>query len=70
MGQNIKQFESGAIRCGDADTVRYDLITPIGLRRLAETYAEGANKYGPNNWLHGIPASDLLIIPSGIFISG
>lgn len=56
---NLKYFESGAIRSTDADSVRYDLITPIGLRRLAETYAEGANKYGHDNWLHGIPASDL-----------
>ena len=45
---------------GDADGVRYDLITPIGLRRLAETYAEGACKYEPHNWRKGIPASQML----------
>ena len=55
-----KQFETGAVRSTDADTVRFDLITPIGLRRLAETYAEGAKKYGDYNWLKGFPASDLL----------
>lgn len=40
--------------------VRYDLISPIGLRRIAETYAEGSQKYGDHNWLKGMPASDLL----------
>jgi len=56
----MKQFETGAVRSNDADNVRYDLITPIGLRRLAETYAEGAKKYGEHNWRKGIPASDLI----------
>jgi len=56
---DIKRFETGAVRSRDADMVRFDLITPIGLRRLAETYAEGAAKYGANNWLKGIPSSDL-----------
>jgi hypothetical protein len=40
--------------------VRFDLITPIGLRRLAETCAEGAAKYGDFNWQKGIPASQML----------
>lgn len=55
-----KQFSTGAVRSKDADNVRYDLLTPIGLRRLAETYAEGAEKYSDWNWLKGIPASDLM----------
>ena len=55
----IKRFSTDAVRSTDADNVRYDLITPIGLRRLAETYREGAVKYGEGNWLKGIPASDL-----------
>lgn len=57
---DMKTFETGAVRSRDADNVRYDLITPIGLRRLAETYAEGARKYGANNWRKGIPSSDLV----------
>jgi hypothetical protein len=32
----------------------------IGLRRLAETYKEGADKYNDHNWLKGMPVSDLL----------
>ena len=55
-----KTFASGAIRSTDAENERWDLITPIGLRRLAETCAEGAKKYGVNNWQKGIPASDLI----------
>ncbi len=54
-----KQFDTGAVRSKDADDVRFDLITPIGLRRLAATYQEGAVKYGAHNWQKGIPASDL-----------
>lgn len=57
---DMTRFETGAVRSTDANDVRYDLISPIGLRRLAETYAEGAKKYAPNNWLNGIPASDCL----------
>ncbi len=53
-------FATGAVRSTDADSVRFDLITPIGLRRLAETCAEGARKYGDGNWTRGIPASVML----------
>ncbi len=56
----ITKFKSGAVRSADAISTRYDLISPIGLRRLAETYAEGALKYSDNNWLKGFPASDIL----------
>lgn len=54
------KFASGAVRSSDADGVRFDLITPIGLRRLAETYKEGSVKYGDNNWQKGFPASDVM----------
>jgi hypothetical protein len=57
---DLARFASGAVRSADADGERWDLITPIGLRRLAETCAEGAKKYGECNWQKGIPASDLL----------
>lgn len=55
--QSNAKFAGGAVRSKDADGVRYDLVSPIGLRRLAETYAEGAAKYGAGNWLKGFPAS-------------
>lgn len=57
---NITTFPSGAVRGTDAENVRFDLITPIGLRRLAETCAEGARKYGDRNWEKGMPASVML----------
>ena len=52
-------FKSGATR-SKISPVRYDLITPIGLRRLAETYAEGAAIHGDRNWENGLPMDDCL----------
>ncbi len=57
---DMKRFESGAVRSTDADGVRFDLISPLAMHALAETYAEGAIKYGDNNWKKGIPKSDLI----------
>ncbi|KKL74753.1 hypothetical protein LCGC14_2061750 [marine sediment metagenome] len=54
-----EEFESGAVR-EKLDDVRYDLISPYGLRRLAKTYAEGAKKYSDHNWRKGMPFSTLL----------
>ena len=53
-------FPTGAVRSSDADSTRFDLITPIGLRRLAETCAQGAVRYGDHNWEKGFPASSLV----------
>lgn len=54
------EYTTGAVRSADCDDVRYDLITPIGLRALAKTYAEGAEKFGVCNWENGMPVVDLL----------
>lgn len=54
------QFDTGAVRSADNASVRYDLITPIGLRRVAEAYAEGSEKYEEFNWEKGMPVSDIL----------
>jgi hypothetical protein len=56
----LRSFPTGAKRGTDADRERWDLISPIGLRRLAETCADGARKYGDHNWTKGIPASVML----------
>lgn len=56
----VEEFETGACRSTDANGVRYDLISTVGHRRLAETYAEGSKKYGDRVWEKGIPASNLL----------
>lgn len=58
--EDKQKFATGAVRSSDAAGVRYDLITPVGLRRLAETYKEGSVKYGDNNWQKGFPASDVM----------
>jgi len=55
-----KTFFTGAERSNDADSTRYDLISSVGLRRLAETYAEGAKKYSDHNWRKGIPSSECM----------
>lgn len=60
MTQERREYDTGAVRSADCEQTRYDLISPIGLRRLAETYAEGAAKFGPFNWENGMPVTDLL----------
>lgn len=54
------QFDTGAVRSADRDEERWDLISPIGLKALARTYAEGAAKFGDANWENGMPVTDLL----------
>jgi hypothetical protein len=53
-------YSTGAERSSDRKNERYDLISPIGLQALAQTYAEGAQKFGAFNWENGMPACDLL----------
>jgi hypothetical protein len=43
-------FRSGMRRDVADGKPRYDLIPPEMLKRLAELYARGAEKYGDNNW--------------------
>ncbi len=54
------QFSTGAVRSSDKAGVMYHLITPIGMRRIAETYKEGFDKYGAFNWERGMPIGDIL----------
>jgi hypothetical protein len=51
-------FKTGASR--SKLYARYDLISPIGLRRLAERYALGAEKRGDHNWRKGMPMSAII----------
>jgi hypothetical protein len=57
---SVREFSTGAVRSLDAESTRYDLISPIGLQAVAETCAEGAAKYGDFNWEKGMPVHDLL----------
>ena len=60
MTANTTKFATGAVRSADTQGVRYDLISPVGLRRVAETCKEGAEKYSDFNWEKGMPIHDLL----------
>jgi hypothetical protein len=60
MTQERREYDTGAVRSADCEQTRYDLISPIGLERLARTYAEGAEKFGAFNWENGMPVNDLL----------
>ena len=50
-----RKFDSGAIRDVREDKGRYDLISPIALKRLAVVYEKGAKKYSDRNWEKGMP---------------
>ena len=53
-------YKGGATRDRRAGKGRYDLITPLMLRRLAGVYERGAINHGDRNWEKGIPFSRLL----------
>lgn len=53
-------YSTGAVRSPDREGERFDLISPVGLRRLAQTCHEGAVKYDDFNWEKGMPIADLL----------
>lgn len=57
---NREHFDSGAQRDIQEGKPRYDLIPPTGLKRLAELYARGAEKYDDHNWAKGMPTSRIL----------
>ena len=54
------KFGTGAVRSDTFEEFRYDLVSPIGLREVARTCAEGAAKYSDYNWERGMPVHDLL----------
>ena len=55
-----EEFDSGARRDTQDGKPRYDLIPPGPLKRLAELYERGLQKYGENNWTKGMPTSRYL----------
>ena len=59
-----EEFGTGSLRDTREGKGRYDLISPIGLHRLAQHYENGAKKYGDRNWEKGQPVSRY--IDSGI----
>jgi hypothetical protein len=64
QGNAAATAATGAIRSklypeGTKFPARYDLMfrNAAGMRRLAETWGEGNEKYGPDNWMKGFPAT-------------
>ena len=51
----LRRFPSGATRSVDADSERYDLISPHAAKRESIVMAEGARTHGDRNWEKGIP---------------
>ena len=54
----VKEKEEGTKH--DEGKLRYDLIPPYSLRKLAEVYTIGAEKYGDRNWEKGISKDQLV----------
>jgi len=54
-GKAHTEFDTGSRRDNREGKGRYDLITPIGLKRLAVHYENGAKKYDDRNWEKGQP---------------
>ncbi len=52
-----QSFETGMVRDIEEGKPRYDLIPVEPLKRLADLYARGAEKYTENNWKKGQPYS-------------
>lgn len=47
MSEHGDRFNTGKLR--------YDLVSPIAMRWLAEVYTHGATKYADRNWEKGLP---------------
>lgn len=52
-----QKFDSGYQRDTQKGKARFDLIPTGPLRRVADLYARGAEKYGESNWELGAPVS-------------
>jgi hypothetical protein len=52
-----RQFQSGAQRDNGTDKLRMSLMPQQELKRVMKRYLDGAEKYGENNWMKGMPLS-------------
>jgi hypothetical protein len=57
MNEENRQFKSGAQRDAGTGKLRMSLIPPAELKRVMQRYLDGAEKYGENNWMLGMPVS-------------
>ena len=52
-----RQFETGAQRDTGEGKLRMSLVPQQELKRVMKRYLDGAEKYGENNWMKGMPLS-------------
>lgn len=57
MTNNNRQFSTGAQRDSGDDKPRMSLIPQQEFERVMKRYFDGAEKYGENNWMKGMPLS-------------
>ena len=50
-----EEFSTGSVRDSRTGKGRFDLIPALALKRLAQLYERGADKYGGRNWEKGQP---------------
>lgn len=55
-----EEYNSGARRDVRMGKGRYDLLSPMAIRRIAGVYERGAAKYGDRNYEKGMPLSRFL----------
>lgn len=55
-----EDFSSGAKRDTQDGKPRFDLVPPVPMRRVADLYTRGLEKYGENNWTKGMPCTRYL----------
>ena len=51
------EFDTGAVRDRQAGKGRYDLLSPIAMRRMARHFENGSAVHGDRNWERGQPLS-------------
>ena len=55
-----RSFSTGAVRDANTDKGRFDLLSPIFLKRLAQHTQRGALNRGERNWGKGMDVSSVL----------
>lgn len=57
MKQKNRKFDTGAQRDTGEGKLRMSLVPQQELKRVMKRYLDGAEKYGENNWMQGMPLS-------------
>lgn len=58
--REVENFATGSIRNDRKGKGRYDLLPPAAIRRVAQHFERGAERFGDRNWEKGQPLSRLL----------